>query len=349
MQKNQIKNIGFTIVELLVVIVIIGILAAITIVSYTGISQKATISSLQSDLTSSSQQLKLFQVDNSSYPNSITDCPTPSAGNMCLKVSNGNSYSYGVNNTSNPQTFCITTTNGNLSYMITPQSTPVAGGCPNYNGLVLFLDAAVSASYPGTGATWADLSGNNSNGTLSSAIYTNTNGGAISFGGAGDSVNIPYAAQFNIRNAITLSIWIKRTTGFSQTQDTMILGRPPSWFFYDAYNSGNIHGDVYIDTVRRGALETSVPFDNNWYQVVYTYDGNTHISNIYKNGTLINSNTLTGLSNYLIDSSTANFQSMGWNSLGRGMLLNDALIYNRALSLTEIQQNFNVLKNRYGL
>ena len=349
MQKNQIRNIGFTIVELLVVIVVIGVLAAITIISYTGISQRATISSIQSDLTNSSQQIKLFQVDNSNYPNSITDCPTPAAGNMCLKASNGNSYSYGVNNTSNPQTFCITTTNGNLNYMITPQSTPIVGGCPNYNGLVLFLDAAVPASYPGSGSTWTDLSGNNSNGTLNSATYTNTNGGALSFSGVSDSVSIPYAAQFNIRNAITLSIWIKRTTGFNQTQDTMILGRPPAWFFYDAYNSGNIHGDVYIDTVRRGALETSVPFDNSWYQVTYTYDSNTHISSIYKNGVLINTNTLTGLSNYLIDPSTANFQPMGWNSLGRGMLLNDALIYNRALSLAEIQQNFNVLKNRYGL
>lgn len=349
MQKNQSKNIGFTIVELLVVIVIIGILAAITIVAYTNITQRAIVSSLQSDLTNSSQQLKLFQVDSSNYPNSITDCPTPAAGNMCLKASSGNSYAYGVNNTSNPQIFCITATNSSQSYMIMPQSTPIAGGCPNYNGLVLFLDAAIPASYPGTGTTWADLSGNNSNGTLSSSVYTNTNGGAISFNGTSDSVSIPYATQFNIRNAITLSVWIKRTTGFSQAQDTMILGRPPSWFFYDAYNSGNIRGDVYIDTVRRNALETGVPFDNNWYQIVYTYDSNTRTSNIYKNGVLVNSNTLTGLSNYLIDSSTANFQQMGWNSLGRGMLLNDALIYNRALSLAEIQQNFNVLKNRYGL
>ena len=55
---------AFTIVELLVVIVVIGILAAITIVTYSGISQKAVEASLQSDLSGASKQLKLSQVDN---------------------------------------------------------------------------------------------------------------------------------------------------------------------------------------------------------------------------------------------------------------------------------------------
>ena len=64
---------GFTIVELLVVIVVIGILAAITIVSYNGISQRAIVVSLQSDLSNSSQQLKVFQVLNSAYPQT-NDC-----------------------------------------------------------------------------------------------------------------------------------------------------------------------------------------------------------------------------------------------------------------------------------
>ena len=57
-------NHGFTIVELLVVIVVIGILAAITIVSYTGISQRATAASLQSDLDNASRMFKLYYVDH---------------------------------------------------------------------------------------------------------------------------------------------------------------------------------------------------------------------------------------------------------------------------------------------
>jgi prepilin-type N-terminal cleavage/methylation domain-containing protein len=62
---------GFTIVELLVVIVVIGILAAITIVSYAGISQRTTVASLQSDLTNAAQQLKLYYTDHGSYPTGL--------------------------------------------------------------------------------------------------------------------------------------------------------------------------------------------------------------------------------------------------------------------------------------
>ena len=52
---------GFTIVELLVVIVVIGILATITFVSYTGISDKAIAAVVKSDLSSNSKLLKLYQ------------------------------------------------------------------------------------------------------------------------------------------------------------------------------------------------------------------------------------------------------------------------------------------------
>ncbi len=88
---------AFTIVELIVVIVIIGILAAITIVSYTGITQRAVVSSLQSDLTNASQQLKMYNQLYGSYPTAVTgNCPTaPTADNTyCLKASNGNTLTY---------------------------------------------------------------------------------------------------------------------------------------------------------------------------------------------------------------------------------------------------------------
>jgi prepilin-type N-terminal cleavage/methylation domain-containing protein len=117
---------GFTIVELLVVIVIIGILAAITIVSYTGITQRATVSSLQSDLTSASQQLKLYNQLYSSYPTTMngSNCPTaPTADNTyCLKASNGNTLVY---SSITPTTFHLTdTNNNNTSYSTTDGTIP---------------------------------------------------------------------------------------------------------------------------------------------------------------------------------------------------------------------------------
>ena len=120
------SSLGFTIVELLVVIVVIGILAAITIVSYSGISSKAITASLTSDLSNASKQLKLFQVDNSTYPTTI-DCSIPdSTTNKCIKSSTGTTYTYQVNNTSSPQTFTIyaTKTSSDTTYRITSDSQP---------------------------------------------------------------------------------------------------------------------------------------------------------------------------------------------------------------------------------
>ena len=125
--NSKIKISGFTIVELLVVIVVIGILAAITIVSYTGIAGRAVVSSLQSDLTNAAQQLKLFQIDNSAYPTTI-DCSIPdSSTNKCIKSSSGNTYLYYPTNTSNPQTFSLNAKNSNgVSYRITDSSAVLA-------------------------------------------------------------------------------------------------------------------------------------------------------------------------------------------------------------------------------
>jgi uncharacterized protein (TIGR02145 family)/prepilin-type N-terminal cleavage/methylation domain-containing protein len=138
-------NSGFTIVELLVVIVVIGILATLTIVSFSGISQKAIIASLQSDLTNASNQIKMAQVTDSSgnYPDQ-DQCPTPSAGNICLKASSGNTFAYTSDNISNPKTFILDITNTNgTTYRITDDSSPVAVVSP-------YIQTITTASCPST-------------------------------------------------------------------------------------------------------------------------------------------------------------------------------------------------------
>lgn len=125
MDKTQSRTLGFTIVELLVVIVVIGLLAAITIVSYTGVSQRARVASLQSDLINAASQLKLFQVDNGNFP-ATTDCgQDDSATNKCLKNSPDNSFSnYNVINSNGVQDFYVMSRYSNDCYDITSSISP---------------------------------------------------------------------------------------------------------------------------------------------------------------------------------------------------------------------------------
>lgn len=117
---------GFTIVELLVVIVVIGILASITIVSYSGITRKAVVASLQSDLANSSKRLKIYSAFYGSYPTALdaNNCPTaPNVDlNYCLKASANNTFTV---YTATATSFSLTETNTNgLVYMITDGSSP---------------------------------------------------------------------------------------------------------------------------------------------------------------------------------------------------------------------------------
>ncbi len=122
---------GFTIVELLIVIVVIAILATLTIVAYNGIQGKAIAATLQSDLDNASKKLKLYQIDNSAYPTTNDCSASPAANSICLKASGSTTYTaFQVNNSSTSnQTFCLTAMNNGINYRITNDGTPTAGTC----------------------------------------------------------------------------------------------------------------------------------------------------------------------------------------------------------------------------
>ncbi len=119
---------GFTIVELLIVIVVIAILASITIVAYTGVQSKARIATLQNDLTGVSNQLRIDQITNDTYPATLA---AANSGNG-VKASSGTTYQYTVNNAANPATFCVTATNSSIDYKIDQTGIQSAGVCAGH-------------------------------------------------------------------------------------------------------------------------------------------------------------------------------------------------------------------------
>jgi general secretion pathway protein G len=151
-------NSGFTIVELLVVIVVIGVLAAITIVSYTGISRRAVIAVVKSDLANVSKKLELYQVENSSYPVAIDSCPAPTAGSICFNLSGGNSLvEYQADNTTYPPRYNIVISNGDA--LVGDSSTSEAVAVSSYRKDITINHAKVGSGGVANFPVLVNLSG----------------------------------------------------------------------------------------------------------------------------------------------------------------------------------------------
>lgn len=124
------KQKGFTIVELLIVIVVIAILAAITIVAYNGIQDRAKTSKASAALNQAAKKLRLWQVDNADqFPAALADAGVNDTADT--------TYQYSVNNATSPASYCVTATTGAVSYyQSSTNSTPQTGVCPGQNLLV---------------------------------------------------------------------------------------------------------------------------------------------------------------------------------------------------------------------
>jgi prepilin-type N-terminal cleavage/methylation domain-containing protein len=159
---------GFTIVELLVVIVIIGILATITTVSYTNITRQAVIASLRSDLKNASTILELDRLvsHNESYPMNISSA----AGGSGLKSSANNTLNYYFDSTSNQ--YCLTAENpmGISYYINSSDKTPTEGSCPST------ASSSFAKAYGGSGSDWGLSVIQTSDGGYATTGYTTSYG-----------------------------------------------------------------------------------------------------------------------------------------------------------------------------
>jgi prepilin-type N-terminal cleavage/methylation domain-containing protein len=128
LRRIKVASPAFTIVELIVTIVIIGILASIVIVSYIGISNNAVNESIKMDLADASSHLKLYYYDTGAYPTAFdsNNCPVGSTSTIyCLKTSPGNTFGlYEPAAGDSPQTYSLIAVHNKTRYRITNSTSP---------------------------------------------------------------------------------------------------------------------------------------------------------------------------------------------------------------------------------
>ena len=218
------------------------------------------------------------------------------------------------------------------------------------SGLILALDAANTKSYPGSGTTWTDISANGRVGTLTNGpTYNSANSGSITFTAA--SSNSVLLTGSTAVSQATFTVWLRRNG--SQNDYAGIL-------FTRGGVSSSISGLSFFSTVNN--------LGYNWNNAVAAFSFNSGLTvpdgvwcmaalsltsaaaTLY----LCQSSGTTSATNTLAHASTTfDGLKLGWDGTASSRYMNGSIasahLYNRALSASEIQQNFNALRGRFSV
>ena len=212
------------------------------------------------------------------------------------------------------------------------------------DGLALALDAGDTNSYPGSGTTWTDLSGNGNTGTLTNGpTYSSANGGYIDFDGTDDTVNFEY----DLRSNWTYECWVNKDS----KNNFSFLGQGTT------SSSSGLHINMYSDRLRFGMFFNDTDalglYSNTstgvWYHYAFTYNHSTFLKEIYRNGSQLTVTPIYTQTAY-IGTGTVRIgaQYSSGSTYANGKIASSKL-YNRVLTASEIKQNFNATRSRFGI
>lgn len=270
---------GFTIVELLIVIVVIGILAAITIVAYNGIQERARVSNLTSALSQAAKKLTVYQVDNPDI------FPADKAALEAIGIKDSGSISYQYSRTSTaPDAYCITATTGTTSYKVSSTaSTPSTGGCAGHGvgGIAAITNRVLNPSFEnGTAANGANISASGgtrtfpASGGLFGSRYMRSTfslATALGWGQFTDTLNVgTYTASFYVRSNITggFQPYLEGTSARTTVTQSGNVALSPNtwargWVTFNVTTAGNVKvGGYFTNTTTTPTVGTDyVDFD----------------------------------------------------------------------------------------
>ena len=225
------------------------------------------------------------------------------------------------------------------------------------DGLVLNIDSGFRASYTTSGNTWYDISLNSNTTTLTNGpTYNSNDSGSISFDGSDDYIGGSFSLPLTSTN-FTCEVWVKPSV---YSGERCVFGKVGAggtrknihWRFVgNGNNACLVRWGFYSSDI--DTTTYCVPF-NIWSQVVFTfsYDGNNNTGKIYLNGSEQSTTLPFGnpLGPYLGLNTDSNYFGTWTPGLQQFLgLISIFRTYNRALSSTEVLQNYNAQKGRFGL
>ena len=215
-------------------------------------------------------------------------------------------------------------------------------------GLVFYFDPINTRSYAGTGLTGYNLIDTSIVGSLvGGAVYDVANKGSIYFDGVDDRISFSFNSALDISQSITIEAYIKPQSYPTAGGGGMILTKVISYYLEFGSN-GKIR--VYFDGLNSPGYHESVntvPL-NKWTHVAVTRDSSNSTINIYINGIL--DRTVSSITGNITVQQTHSLTMGGYNGSGYLFigLITCGKIYNRALSSTEVLQNYNATKKRFS-
>ena len=225
------------------------------------------------------------------------------------------------------------------------------------SGLVLYLDAANTKSYPGSGTAWNDLSGNGYSGTLiNGPTFSPANGGSIALDGVDEYINVSNPQTLNPgANSFTIDCWLKQNDlgyngivearGASLHGFLFILNYPGAGyasFFLNTTNDGN--QNVY------GSSTSGFTSTTTWINATVVVNRASEIIKFYNNG-IQEGSDISITSPGTVDPGSGYRYEIGSDLGGPELNGNIAALkhYNRAITAAEVSQNFNALRTRFGI
>lgn len=242
---------------------------------------------------------------------------------------------------------------GNLQLYSTDVSSPIEY---SVSGLVLNLDAS---QYIGSG-NWLDLTVNGNNAiavqtpTYSSnqGGYFDFNGGSITATGQVDSFSISDNSTLDTMSSMSIEMWFNIDAVQGITNPNLLFSKRSltSNGYIGFFTSGSY--TFRIGTASPTQLSWSVPPTiGSWQQLVITI-GSDSGGNIYRNGTLVQTSAYTGNFGNINTGASLLIGDVNPNATGVNGFdgkISIFRIYNKVLSSTDVLQNYNSVKDRFGL